>query len=525
MLVNLAKLLAGPHVVGLARWARGGARWRGRGAGGGRGARWCARSPTGRCAAALVGGPAGAAWSTSAALAAARGRRRGPRACCASLLPGGRGRHARRDARPRGGTTGRADLAGRPDRRPGRAGYRDARLGRRGGDRGGRADEGSGRGEPGVRARRAGACGGSWSSRCWRPLAAAAWTCRADRPWTRDGHRRPGAHRHAVARRASGFDGDEYVAAFESLATGAALRAEVAEATGVPGLAARTRSRSTQAGEQHRPDGAVLLRPTATTCEPVLEAVTRLTLERVFATGSQQADDAVARAQEQVAAADAALTEFGTRTGVADAGRAYQSLLTQLNSLESRRADALASGDADRASELAAEVKPRPRGAGVLRRPCSASTTPCRPSATPPRDASTTPASARSRPSSRPRPPPGQGRVRRRAAPAGPPAGRAGAAPPASRAGSRWCCACCSPRCATTASRRRAPSRRRAGPGGRHRAVGHAPARERRPPRHPPTARPARRSSSSAASGRAPRWCGCCSTPTRGSAAAPRPGT
>jgi hypothetical protein len=85
--------------------------------------------------------------------------------------------------------------------------------------------------------------------------------------------------------------------------------------------------------------------------------VTRLTLERVFATGSAQAEQAVARAEEQVAAADAALAEFGTRTGVADAGRAYAALLTQLNSLEARRVDAEAAGDDARAAELADGVK------------------------------------------------------------------------------------------------------------------------------------------------------------------------
>ena len=71
----------------------------------------------------------------------------------------------------------------------------------------------------------------------------------------------------------------------------------------------------------------------------------------------------MARAQEQVAAADAALTEFGTRTGVADAGRAYQSLLTQLNTLEARRVDAVASGDEDRAARAGDRGQDRARHA------------------------------------------------------------------------------------------------------------------------------------------------------------------
>ena len=160
-------------------------------------------------------------------------------------------------------------------------------------------------------------------------LAAAAWTWRGERPWTATATVDPVLTGATAGPTGPGFDGEEYVAAFQTLASGAAMRAEVAEATGVPGR----RLGSIEVDQSGSSTGLTVRysSPERDDVRPVLEAVTRLTLERVFATGSQQAADAVARAQEQVAAADAAITEFGTRTGVADAGRAYQSLLTQLN--------------------------------------------------------------------------------------------------------------------------------------------------------------------------------------------------
>ncbi len=187
-------------------------------------------------------------------------------------------------------------------------------------------------------------------------LAAAAWAYQADRSWSAVATVDPVLTGATGATGSSGgLDGDEYVSAFQALATGAAVRAGVVEATDASSEQLADGVRVAQDGD------STGLQVTYTANDrdqvgPVLEAVTRLTLERVFQGEVDQAAAAVERAQGQVTAADTALTEFGTRTGVADAGRAYASQLTQLNTLEARRVDASASGDDDRADELAAEV-------------------------------------------------------------------------------------------------------------------------------------------------------------------------
>lgn len=153
-----------------------------------------------------------------------------------------------------------------------------------------------------------------------------------------------------------GVSSNEYVSAFQAIATGAPMLDRVSDETGVPAGRLGRDLEVSRSGEST----ALVVRfasPQRDDVEPVLRAVTTATLEQVFQGEVVQAESAVARAQEQVAAADAALTEFGTRTGVADPGRAYQSLLGQLNTLDARRVDAVASGDSSRAAELAAEAE------------------------------------------------------------------------------------------------------------------------------------------------------------------------
>lgn len=192
------------------------------------------------------------------------------------------------------------------------------------------------------------------------PLLAAAaggaWVLQQPPTWTGTATVQPVVTGATPSTQGSGgVNPNEYVSAFQAIATGAPMLDRVADETGVPAGRLGRDLQVSRSGEST----SLVVRFTATDrddVEPVLRAVTASTLEQVFQGEVVQAESAVARAQEQVAAADAALTEFGTRTGVADPGRAYQSLLTQLNTLDARRVDALASGDETRARELAAEA-------------------------------------------------------------------------------------------------------------------------------------------------------------------------
>lgn len=192
------------------------------------------------------------------------------------------------------------------------------------------------------------------------PLLAAAaggaWVLQQPPTWTGTATVQPVVTGATPSSQGSGgVNSNEYVSAFQAIATGAPLLARVSDETGVP---ERRLGRDLEVSRSGESTSLVVrfASPDRDDVEPVLRAVTAATLEQVFQGEVVQAESAVARAQEQVAAADAALTEFGTRTGVADPGRAYQSLLTQLNTLDARRVDALASGDSSRARELAAEA-------------------------------------------------------------------------------------------------------------------------------------------------------------------------
>jgi hypothetical protein len=192
------------------------------------------------------------------------------------------------------------------------------------------------------------------------PLLAAAaggaWVLQQPPTWTGTATVQPVVTGTTPSSQGSGgVNPNEYVSAFQAIATGAPMLDRVSDDTGVPAARLGRDLQVSRAGEST----SLVVRFAATDRDdvtPVLRAVTGLTLEQVFQGEVVQAEAAVARAQEQVAAADAALTEFGTRTGVADPGRAYQSLLTQLNTLDARRVDALASGDSTRAEELESEA-------------------------------------------------------------------------------------------------------------------------------------------------------------------------
>ncbi len=192
------------------------------------------------------------------------------------------------------------------------------------------------------------------------PLLAAAaggaWVLQQPPTWTGTATVQPVVTGASPSQSSGGVNPDDYVSAFQAIATGAPMLDRVADQTGVQaGRLARDLEVS-RAGDST----GLVVRFAGTDrddVEPVLRAVTASTLEQVFQGEVAQAESAVARAQEQVAAADAALTEFGTRAGVADPGRAYQALLSQVNTLDARRVEAVAAGDATRVAEIAAELE------------------------------------------------------------------------------------------------------------------------------------------------------------------------
>lgn len=146
-----------------------------------------------------------------------------------------------------------------------------------------------------------------------------------------------------------------YVSTFQSTATGPGLLSEVSRATGESIKALG--------------DGLLVARVGASTSlqvsytarsrdrvEPVLREVTSLTLRRIF---DPQVDASLARveaAQAAVAAANEAIAEFGTRTGVADPQRSYEAQLNQVNALVQQEANLRANGNSIGAAALGGTI-------------------------------------------------------------------------------------------------------------------------------------------------------------------------
>lgn len=159
----------------------------------------------------------------------------------------------------------------------------------------------------------------------------------------------------ATSRFAGSQGSNTYVSTFQSTATGPALLAEVAEATDTSTTALA--------------DGLVIARVGASTSmqvsftsrsrdqvEPVLREVTTRTIDRIFSSQVEASQARVEAAQEAVATANAAIAEFGTRTGVADPERSYEAQLNQVNALVQQEANLRANGNTLGAAALAGTI-------------------------------------------------------------------------------------------------------------------------------------------------------------------------